>query len=208
MRKKIMDLLDQKRTSNSLYLLIASLIILSFLFVIGGEGDLTEILGRILGFIIIMILAYSLVDWSIKVTENTERWTEDEELDEDINLRIQDVSELLRRASEGKEKSQEILHKRLKKIFFVKLKEKKDISRDDIRDLIRKPEELRKVVKDEVISDFILSTEKKSSKTDIQRRKSKRGFLSSSKKNDPEKYKEKIKEIIQRINSWGEAEYD
>ncbi|MBS3781967.1 MAG: hypothetical protein KGY68_05100 [Candidatus Thermoplasmatota archaeon] len=155
-----------------------------------------------------MILAYSLVDWSIKVTENTERWTEDEELDEDINLRIQDVSELLRRASEGKEKSQEILHKRLKKIFFVKLKEKKDISRDDIRDLIRKPEELRKVVKDEVISDFILSTEKKSSKTDIQRRKSKRGFLSSSKKNDPEKYKEKIKEIIQRINSWGEAEYD
>jgi len=208
MWKKIKDLLDQKRTSNPLYILIASLAFLSLLLVMGGEGGLTEILGRILGFIIVTILAYSLVDWTAQITEDPDRWTEDEELDESINLRIQDVSELLKRAAEGKEKSREILHKRLKEIFFVKLKMKEDISRDEIRDLTKEPEEFRKVIQDEMISDFILSTEEKSSNTSFQKRKSKRSFLTSSKKNNPESYKNKIKEIIQRINKWGEIEDD
>jgi len=208
MREKIKELLDQKRTSNPLYILIASLAILSLLLVMGGEGGLTEILGRILGFIIVTILAYSLVDWTAQITEDPDRWAEDEELDENINLRIQDVSELLKRAAEGKEKSREILHKRLKEIFFVKLKVKKDISRGEIRDLAKKPEEFRKVIQDEMISDFILSTEGKSSNVGLRKRKSKRSFLASSKKNNPKEYKKKIKEIIQRINRWGETEDD
>ncbi|MFW6064756.1 MAG: hypothetical protein ACOC8Y_04185 [Candidatus Natronoplasma sp.] len=193
MVKTINNLLHEKETSNFLYLLIGLLALLSILFVMGGDEGLPLILGRITGFIIVILIAYNLIECTSHVTESPEDWIEKESLDEDINLRIQDISELLERASEGKEMSQDILHERIKKIFLLKFKEVEDIPDNELNDLVRKPDEFRKAVKDEVIADFILSTMKKSSK-----RKKKKSLKGTSQK----KYKIKIKDMIQRIDEW------
>jgi len=198
MAKNITNLLRQKETSNFFYILIGLLILLSILFVMGGDEGLPLILGRITGFIIVILIAYNLIEWTSNITETSERWTEEESLDENINLRIQDISQLLQRASEGNEKSQEILHNKLKKIFFLKLKEIEDISDNDLRELVRKPEEIRKLVEDEVLADFIITLEKRSDEDGGSK------FLSSSKRISQRKYKEKIKDIIQRIEEWEE----
>ncbi len=195
MVEAIDNLLREKETSNFFYLLVGLLALLSILFVMGGDEGLAFILGRIAGFIIIILIAYNLIEWTSHVTESPENWTEKESLDEDINLRIQDISELLERASEGKEMSQDILHERIKKIFFLKFKEVEDISDNELDDLVRKPDEFRKVVKDEMIADFILSTEEKSSK---------RKKIKSLKGASQKKYKRKIKDLIQRIDEWEE----
>ncbi len=198
MVKMINDLLDQSKTSNFFYLLIGFMVLLSIIFVMGGDEDLPYQLGRIISFIVVILFAYSLLDWTTRVTEKTSEWTEKESLDEDINLRIQDISELLKRASEGKKMSQDILHEKLKKIFFIKLKEIEDLSDNDIRDLVRNPDEFRKVAQDEIIADFILSLEQDSKK----RRSRRSNFLSSSKSISQKSYKNKIKEIIKRIDEW------
>lgn len=192
MVEAIDDLLREKETSNFFYLLIGLLALLSILFVMGGDDGLPFILARIAGFIIVILIAYNLIEWTSNVTESTEHWIEKANLDEDINLRVQDISELLERASEGKEMSQDILHERIKKIFFLKFKDVEEISDNELNDLVKKPEKFRKAVKDEVIADFILSTEEK--------QKKRRSLRGASQK----KYKSKIKDIIQRIDEWEE----
>ncbi len=198
MAENIKKLLRQKETSNFFYILIGLLLLLSVLFVMGGDEGLPLILGRVAGFIIVILIAYNLIEWTNNITTTSERWTEEESLDEDINLRIQDISELLQRASEGNEKSQEILHNKLKKIFFLKLKEIEDISDNDLRELLREPDEFRKLVEDDIIADFIITLEKRSDDDGGSK------FLSSSKRISQRKYKEKIKEIIHRIKEWEE----
>jgi len=199
------DLLDQSETSNFFYLLIGLLIFLSILFVMGGDDGegLPYYIGRGISYIIVILFAYSLLDWTTRMTEKTTDWTEKESLDEGINLRIQDISELLQRASEGKEMSQDILHKKLKKIFFLKLKDIEDISDNDLRDLVRNPEEFRKVVQDDVIADFILSLEEESKEKKSRRSR----FLSSSDYKNQKNYKKKIKDLIQRIEEWEERHH-
>ena len=193
-------ILDQNEASNFFYILIGLLVMLSILFLMGGDEGLPYSLGRVISFIIVLLFAYSLLDWTSNITEKSDDLTDKDSLDENINLHIKDISRLLERASEGKEKSQEMVHEKLKKIFFLKLKEVKDISDNDLRDLVRNPEKFRKVVQDEVIADFILSLEKKSDGTKTRRSK----FLSSSEMNSQRKYKKKMKEIIQRIDKWEE----
>jgi len=200
MARMVDKILDQNEASNFFYILIGLLVMLSILFLMGGDEGLPYSLGRVISFIIVLLFAYSLLDWTSNITEKSDDLTDKDSLDENINLHIKDISRLLERASEGKEKSQEMVHEKLKKIFFLKLKEVKDISDNDLRDLVRNPEKFRKVVQDEVIADFILSLEKKSDGTKTRRSK----FLSSSEMNSQRKYKKKMKEIIQRIDKWEE----
>ncbi|MFW5946778.1 MAG: hypothetical protein ACOCTN_07930 [Candidatus Natronoplasma sp.] len=202
--KTIKDLTRQSETSNFFYILVGLLALLSILFVMGGDDGLPYTIGRIVALIIILILAYSLITWISHITEESEDWIEKESLDEDINLRIQDISELLKRASEGKEKSQEILHEKLRKVFFLKLKEIEDISDNDLRDLVKDPEEFRRLVQDEIIADFILSMEEESNETNS----GKFEVFSSSNGQGEKKYKKKIKEVIQRIDSWEEKYHE
>ncbi len=166
----------------------------------GEDEGLPFYIGRFISFVIVVLFAYNLIDWTSNITEKSEEWTEKEVLDEDINLRIKDISELIKRASEGQNVSQDILHNKLKKIFFLKLKEVEDISDNELNELVRKPDEFRKVVQDEVIADFILSMEKDSGET----KNGKVKFLSSSKRDWEKDYKKKIKDIIQRIDEWEE----
>jgi len=200
MVKMIDDLLDRDSTSNFFYLLAGLLILLSILFIMGEDEGLPFYIGRFISFVIVVLFAYNLIDWTSNITEKSEEWTEKEVLDEDINLRIKDISELIKRASEGQNVSQDILHNKLKKIFFLKLKEVEDISDNELNELVRKPDEFRKVVQDEVIADFILSMEKDSGET----KNGKVKFLSSSKRDWEKDYKKKIKDIIQRIDEWEE----
>ncbi len=199
MVKIIEKLTDQNETSNFFYLLVGSLALLSVLFLMGGDEGLPFILGRITGFIIIVMLAYSLIEWVGQTIKETEHWTEEENLDEDINLRIDDISALLKRASEGERKSQEILHEKLKKIFFLRLKEEEDISENEVRGLVKKQEKFSEVVQDEVIAEFILSMEEDSAEGSK--------LLSSKKRKGGKEYRAKINELVQRIDSWEERDH-
>jgi len=210
MVKMIKNLVEQNETSNFFYLLVGLLALLSVLFVMSGDDEgLPFILGWIMGFIIIAMLAYNLIEWVGNRIEGTEDWTEERDLDEDINLRVRDISDLLKRASEGEKNCQEILHEKLKKMFFLKLEEKEDISDKDLRGLLKDQENFREVVQDEVIADFILSMEEEldEAKTGGSKILSSKKRKGGRRRESEKEYRAKIKEIIKRIDSWEERYY-
>jgi len=193
---KIVDgLMEKSETSNFFYILVGLLILVSMLFVLGGDEGLPFTLGRIVSFIIVIVIAYNLIEWTSEITEEPEEWGGKDTLDEEINLRVKDISKLLERASEGKEKSQEIFHERLKRIFFLRFKEDMGLTDEELKDLINKPGEFRDLVRDDLIADFILATEDKEGYEKVD-------FFSASGLSGKKRYKKKIKDVIKSMNRW------
>ncbi|MEF8832652.1 MAG: hypothetical protein V5A66_03930 [Candidatus Thermoplasmatota archaeon] len=191
--KKNKNVLEQKSVTKLVFL-IAGLLTILFLIVImaGGEGitGISGALARIIRFFILIILAYIVVNWSFSITEETEVFEESKEFDTDRNLQIEEISTLLERASDGKTRSQEVLHNNIKDIFFIKLKEKEGLSKNELRGMVKKPEKFRSIVQNDMISDFILSLEEENeSNSDLE-------------KMDKVQYKKMIRKIIQEISEW------
>ncbi len=189
------DLFDHEGESSIYFYIVTGAIALLFLIFImerGGPwgGDLLTILAWVLGFVIILHIAYLLISWTSSVTERPDVWEETREFDTDENLQVKKISTLLDRAAEGKTVSQERLHEKIKDIFFIKLKERKDLNDEEVRDLVRDPDRFRDLVKDDTISDFILSIEE-----------NKKGKFKVQDMSE-EQYKKKIRKIIRRINEW------
>ncbi len=194
--------IDKHQSSYLFYLLLGLLAIISTVFILSGETDIAHTLGRAMALIFIFGLSYGLVEWIFSVTEEQEYWEEKEDVDENINLHVKDISELLERASEGKEKSREKLHRKIKEVFLLKLKSKKDISDEKMKDLLNDTDQLKREIGDEFISEFIIKTGQKKYKFEEEEKKVKKKNLIKYKK----RYKEKIKELLIRINDWDKDE--
>ncbi len=192
-------------SENSLLYLLVVVLLAFFLIFTTGETELSAALSRITGLVILVVLAYMLVTWTSSITEKSDVREQKQDLNDSTNLQVKEISTLLERASEGKTTSQEILHEKIKDIFIIKLKEKEDLTTERVRELMRNPKEFRKVVQDDMISDFILSLEK-DSKAASQEMGSKAVSLSPEEK-DKDKYKKEykrnVRKIIQKINEWG-----
>ncbi|MBS3817397.1 MAG: hypothetical protein KGY76_07540 [Candidatus Thermoplasmatota archaeon] len=199
------DLFGRRGESKVFYFFIVLLAVF-FLIMVLGEGDeVTALIGSVAGYVLLVIIAYSLIDWTSSNTENSEFLSGEDNLEEDVNLRIQETSEIVKRAFEGKEVSQERLEEKIEETFLIKLKEKRNLDEKDVQKLLKDEEEFRKVVNDEVISDFILSDrEDRSSDEDSKGWIEKtRDILVSDRKGEEEKrYKKDMVDIIGRIEEW------
>ncbi len=199
------DLFDRKENSSFYYLALLSLTVLFFLLMLGNGTGILGALGRAIGFFILIILGYNLIDWNLETTENFELWREKREVDQKVNLRILETSKLVDRAAEGEKLSEENIAEKIRDVFFIKLKERKDLSEGGLRALLDDQKELRKVIQDEKISDFILygfedreaHEEKKKDDGIIKKTK----LFGSSGKNG-EKQKKEIERMIRRIERW------
>lgn len=188
--KKNKNILNQKSTRKLVYLIVGLLSVLFIVFIGAEGGYLSIVLGRMTAILIIIIIAYRLVSWTSTITEETEVWNEKKEFDTDRTLQVKEISTLLDRAAEGKTRSQEVLHEKIKDIFFIKLKEREGLSDKDLQDIVKKPERFQSIVQDERISNFILSLEEENdTEFDLE---------------DLEEYqyKKRIRKIIQKISEW------
>ncbi len=193
------DLILRKKSSNVYYILLLLLIVSFFVLTLEGGSGIQKSIGRALGFLLLIVIGFDLIQLTMSSTEKPDFWKEKKELDETINLRMQDTSVLLQRASEGKKISQKMFLEKVRKIFIMKLKEKKDLSEKDVRYLLRNPDEFRSMVQDDMISDFMLSNDHgREQKKGLER------FLRPGSKDEESKkdYEKKVKEIIRRIEEW------
>lgn len=188
--KKNKNFLDLESDKKFVYLIVGLLSVLFLIAVMAEGGDISIVLGRIIGLAIISVLSYMLVNWISTITEETEVLKEKKEFESDKNLQMEEISILLERASDGKTKSQEILHNKIKDIFFIKLKETRNLSKSELRSIVKKPERFRSIVQDDMIADFILSLEiENEDEFDPEEM-------------DKEQYKDMIRKMIQEISKW------
>ncbi|MBS3782053.1 MAG: hypothetical protein KGY66_01705 [Candidatus Thermoplasmatota archaeon] len=189
-------------TSNTYYIALISLTVLFLVLMWSGEGGFTGVLGRSLGFFILVILSYSLIDWCLNITESSESWREKKELDEIVNLRMQDTSKTMNRASKGERICQRKLSEKIRNIFFIKLKEKKDLTEEEIKELLQDRDKFQRTVQDEVISDFILASysDDKTGTDDKELTQKISSFFSPRK--DPKEYNKEIEQVIRRVEEW------
>lgn len=151
----------KKEKGDLLYYLLTFLLILALAvaMIIGG-GDLRLTLANL----ILIILGLNLIYWEIEGTETSEIWKSEEEFDKKVNLKLKDSSKLVERAHGGMELSQGILEKKITNLYLNKLKENRNLTQEEMRKLLKSPEEFKRVVDDDIISEFILS--KKTEDTD------------------------------------------
>ncbi|MFP4608649.1 MAG: hypothetical protein ACOCTR_02580 [Candidatus Natronoplasma sp.] len=168
---------DVEEGDRLYYILITILVVIltAFMLAWGGQPQLT------LAIIILFIIGGNLVYWMYERTESSVVWEQEEELSEELNLKMKDDSDLIRRAFQGMELSQSLLEKKIKNLFIEKLKDERNLSKEEVRELLQRPEKFRQVVDDEVISTFILSEETERGQKD---------------------YQEKIYRLIVRIERW------
>lgn len=198
-----------KETLSQNSILFLAVIFLFFLFIIftfGGVGFFGGGLSRVFGLIILIIFGYMLINWTTEYVGLDEDNVLDEDEEYEDNLKIKEISDMLERASEKKTVSQDLLHNKIKDMFIMKLREKRNLTNEEVQNLLKDPAESRRVIDDEMISNFILALEKNDIRSNSSSKKDNKPFPSLTEERDEKKYKKeykmKIKELIERINAW------
>lgn len=186
-------------------LLIGLIALLSFSFIFMG-GYVEWVIGLFVLLLMCMLIASEISDRS----RDMAFWKRDDELDQELNMNLKEVSKVAERAYSGKKVSKARLEERIIKEFLSKVKTEKDLSDDDIEEMLDHPEKLKERIDDEEITDFILGSksftdivhEKSIHEQDISRWTNLRDKLKFKKETKDENYKERIDEIIERMEEW------
>ncbi|MBS3817443.1 MAG: hypothetical protein KGY76_07780 [Candidatus Thermoplasmatota archaeon] len=174
--------IDQEKIDLLYYLINAAIIVslIVLLFLVVGMLQLTVFIS------ILALIGINLVIWIRENTETSKRWGNKRGTEEKVNLKLSDMDDLLKRACRDMEISQHLLERKIEKMFLDRVKEKKDLSDDDVIRLLENPEQFRRIIDDDVISDFILSD----GDEDV--------YSSRGKKN----YEKWIADLTERIENW------
>lgn len=153
--------------------------------------------------LILFIIGFNLVYWSMEITEKSYIWRNEEEFDERINLKLKGDSDLVKRACEGMELSRGILEKKIRNLYLSKLMEDRNLDQKEVRELLQNPEDFRQVVDDDIISDFILSKRGKDETKRVDEEENLEEERSSTKQFEGVEYKRWISTLLKRIEGWG-----
>ncbi|MEF8873725.1 MAG: hypothetical protein V5A88_03525 [Candidatus Thermoplasmatota archaeon] len=192
-------LLPKKEGESLLYYLIMALIIFPMavgIILVGGMLRLT------LANLILFIIGFNLVYWSMEITEKSDVWKSEEEFDERVNLKLKGDSELVKRACKGMELSRGILEKKIKNLYLSKLMENRNLEKEKVGELLKNSEEFRQVVDDDIISDFILSKRGENESERVDEEENLEEERSSTKQFEGEEYKRWISKLLKRIEGW------
>ncbi|MFW5945768.1 MAG: hypothetical protein ACOCTN_02705 [Candidatus Natronoplasma sp.] len=169
-------------------------------------GGLEEPLATILTIWISLFFVFSAVE----KTKDLTSWKRIRNTKEKQNLPLKKTSDKTERAVEGLELSQMLIEKNLRKNLMEKIKKENSLSEKEMRQLMEKPSELKKVINDDELFDFM-----KNSKTieDLSKKKTK-SLLSkvnnlftfskdiNRKKTDEKGFEKKMKRTIRKITEW------
>ncbi len=185
--------LSKKEGDDLSYYILMTIIIFALaggIIIVGGMLRFT------LAMFILFLIGFNLVYWSVEKTEKSDIWERVGELDEEVNLRLKESSSFFRRAYKGMELSQGYLEKRVVDLFKEKLKDNRNLSENDVIELLNEPDEFRELVDDEIISDFILFKENRDEDGFIDDQSNKKERLKG------EDYERWVSTLLKRIEGW------
>ncbi len=179
---------------------LGGLIILFFL----GEG-----LGELLATVLTVWISLFVIFAAIKKIKPLSHWKRIKNYKEKQNLPLKRTSDMIERGLKGFELSQMMIEKRIKKDFMEKIKEEENLSEKEIRELIQNPSELKKVIKDEELFNFITKnktlqnlTDKNSDSIFPRAKNSYPDAEVLDEENKEESFERWIKKMIKRISNW------
>jgi len=184
----------KKETGDRFYYILMALAIFAL---IGGIVLVGGMLRMTLAIIILIIIGFNLIYWSVEKTENSNIWRSEDEFDEEVNLKLRENSDLVKRAFKGMELSQSMLEKKISNLFLSKLKVVRSLSQKEVSELLKNPDDFRQVVDDEVISNFVLANKGKHEMEDDK--EFEQGSMEMLKEED---YEQWISKLLNRIEGW------
>lgn len=188
---------DQKRVIIEKWELVLIGILVIFMLVLGNP------LRWIVSLIILGLLGFNMVNHIRHRTENMDVWKRENELDDIVHLHISRISEVTKNAYYGKKLSRGILEEYLTDEFIEKMKDKRNLTDSEIDYLLDHPDDLKKVIRDDELTDFILKA--KSLKKVLQKdyygsdKKEKKFF---EKEKLDKAYKNKINRLVKKMEEW------
>ena len=123
-------------------------------------------------------------------------WKRETDLNLLVGSNLEPLSKTFDRAAHGSETSQALLEERLKKLFIQRLKDSRELTSDDVNELLEDPKRLKRVVGDKVLVDFLIKGK------DIRKVGGHHAIYGAPIEADPKKYKMKINRIIKHIEEW------
>ena len=185
--------LPKSEEGDRLYYLLMGLIVVGLIAGIVLVGGMVRFTMAIL---ILFLIGFNLIYWVVGDTENSDIWKREVEYHEEVNLKLRGSSELVQRAFKGMELSQGYLEKRVVDLFKEKLKDNRNLSENDVIELLNEPDEFRELVDDEIISDFILFKENRDEDGSIDDQSNKKERLKG------EDYERWVSTLLKRIEGW------
>lgn len=166
-----------------------------FIVLLFTAGNLTWFVG----FVLLLWVGLSFIYAAGKDTKNISTWGRKSAYDKVENLPLERDSDTMERALKGLELSQTIVEKRLRKAFMEKLMDEKDLSMKEVKELLRRPSQLEKIVDDEELEDFLLNSKRI---TDVIGEKDDDNVLLEREKERDRSFEKKIRDVIKRISGW------
>ncbi len=179
---------------------LGGFIILIFL----GEG-----LGELLVVALVIWISLFVIFSAAKKTTSLQPWSRIRSKGRLQNLPLKKTSDTTKRAIKGFQLSQMLIEKRLRKNFMEKIKDEKSFSDEEMKRLMDNPSELKDVIDDKVLFDFMINSKRVD---DLFQKDTKSIFPNvvksiRSKKNSKEKkekvnFEKKMEVIIEKISRW------
>lgn len=177
------------------YFLFGALLLVMTILTKGIEG--------LLAMSIIIIGSYILIKKVSSRCTPTSNWSR-KKFKHDGKLPLKKTSHLLAEASRGSRVSRALIEERIRKEILRKVRREKNISDDNVEELIEQPDELFRVMNDQVLSEFILYSRTRDDLIENSASE-KQNFQGSDPwlPRDPRPYRAKLADVLRRAKEWG-----
>ncbi|GEM_PF-2518118 len=165
---------------------------------------------RFLGMVLTIWIALTMIFAAKQKTKSISSWTRPKRKEIMDNVPLRRRGDTIERALNGLKLSQILLERRLRRGIMEKVKDEKDLSETEMKKLMKRPNELKKVIDDDFLTDFLLHSRRL--KDIIQEDKEDTTLFDFLKRfrrsedwgeEDKKAYEMKIKKTIQKISNWG-----
>lgn len=197
-REKLREQLGQDYITSGVllkwgYFLFGAFFLLMTLFTKGIRG--------MLAMSIIIVGSYIVIKKASSRSRPSSSWSR-REFEHDGKLPLKKTSKILSKASRGSTVSRALLEERIREEILRKLRREKNLSEDDIEELIEQPEELFQVMDDWVLSEFVLYCR---TRDDLIKDSSEetQGSPDPWLPRDQRSYRAKVADVIKRAKEWG-----
>ena len=192
--------MNKDKNEKQFRLLLISIIIFLTIMMFFIEGSLKWLLGLSIILFIGGIVVFEIYEGTRDITF----WDRNNELDRIVNMNLERLSEIAGRAYRDRTVSKALFEERIKEEFIKKLKNHKNLSDAEMKRLLKDTNRLRKIIGDDLITEFIVGDKSYTQAVQDQSKPKKSflnklGFRNISINKD---YKERIDEVLKRMEEW------
>lgn len=182
------------------FFILIIVVLSTVIFFSGGN------LKRLISLSLITWISIGLLYTARKEVKKIENWKKIDSANKKRNLPLKRTSSMVERALKGRVLSQVIVEKRIRKAFIEKIKDVKSLSEKELKTLLKEPHALKKLVGDETISNFLM-TSKRIRAGDVIQKKDEESLnfeieQAEGERQKGETYKRKMKNVMEKISNW------